>query len=73
MSFCNLDAEMCRYGITIQDIATDLGINERTLRNKVNGVSEFTYRECKRIRNKWFPGMSLEYLFADTPVSPVNR
>lgn len=60
----NLMAEMTRYGVTILAIQRVLGCTEKTVRNKINGVSEFSIIEAFKIRDTYFPGMTLEYLFA---------
>lgn len=59
----NLIAEMARYGFKVKDIQNVLGCSEKTVRNKINGVTEFTYREAETIKNKLFPELQLEYLF----------
>lgn len=38
--------------------------SEKTVRNKLNGVTEFTIGEAIGVRNRYFDGLSLEYLFA---------
>ena len=59
----NLEAEMKRIGVTRQDIAGLLGLTYRTIHSRFSGVSEWRYCECVKIRNTYFPGMELEYLF----------
>lgn len=51
------------YDVTDWDIITLLGCSEKTLWNKKNGVTGFSYGETKLIRDSLFPGMSIEYLF----------
>lgn len=60
----NLKAEMKRYGITASDIQKVLGCSERTVRNKLSGDSAFTCPEAFEIRDAFFKGMRLEYLFS---------
>ena len=60
----NLKAEMVRRGLGISDLQHVLGCSEKTVRNKLNGVTEFTIREAIEVRNRYFDGLSLEYLFA---------
>ena len=50
----NLKAEMARYGVTEKNIQEVLE----------SGVTEFSFPECIKIRNKFFEGYKLEYLFA---------
>ena len=63
----NLVAEMARYGVRISDIQNLLNCSERTVRNKLNNERDFTIPEALKIRNTFFPGMSIEYLFATEP------
>lgn len=55
---------MERRGLGISDLQQVLGCSEKTVRNKLNGVTEFTIREAIEVRNRCFDGLSLEYLFA---------
>lgn len=60
----NLSAEMVRYGVSISDINRVIGKTERSTRDKINGKFAFTFPEAIKIRDTFFTGMSLEYLFA---------
>lgn len=60
----NLLAEMARYGVSRYDIQKLLGCSEATVRNKLSGESEFTVSEALKIRNSYFIGFRVEYLFA---------
>lgn len=59
----NLESAMKRFGVSFLDIVDLLGCTERTLKNKMNGVTGFTFDEVKKIRDNLFPGMGIEYLF----------
>lgn len=59
----NLEAEMKRNNISRNDIANLLGISYRTVHSRFNGESEWGYSECVKIRDSYFQGMSLDYLF----------
>lgn len=59
----NIEKEMPRFNVTYFDLQNILGCSEKTVRNKLNGVTDFTYSEVKKVRDGLFPGMSLEYLF----------
>lgn len=59
----NLQAEMQRRGVTISDIQSLLGCSERTVKNKIYENTDFTFPECIAIRNAFFDGIRLEYLF----------
>lgn len=60
----NLCAEMSRFGVSTTDIQNLIGCTDKTARNKINGISEFSVSEALEIRDKFFPGLRLEYLFA---------
>lgn len=62
----NLKAEMVRYGMNNLDLQKILGCSERTVTNKLSGETEFTISEALKIRNTFFPGLRLEYLFEST-------
>lgn len=59
----DLRIEMYRASITILALSAELGISEKTLRNKINGTTEFTWPEAVKIRKIVAPGMSLDDLF----------
>lgn len=58
-----LRGEMVKADISIHDLALKIGITERSLRNKINGVTSFTWNEVLEIRGIVSPTMSLEKLF----------
>lgn len=62
----NIKAEMRREQITEAEVAALLGCCERTVYNKLTGVTDFTFDEAKKLRRALFPGMELEYLFEFT-------
>ena len=64
--YSNLEAEMTRNGIKNGDIAKVIKKDERTVRNKRAGTTEFTLTETFAIRDNFFPELSLEYLFKQT-------
>ena len=41
---------MVKADISIHDLALKIGITERSLRNKINGVTSFTWNEVLEIR-----------------------
>ena len=61
----NLKAEMARYGVSERDIQNLLECSINTVRNKLNGSTDFSFPESIKIRDHFFVGYSLEYLFAD--------
>ena len=62
----NLSAEMARFGISKSDIQNLLSCSDRTVRNKLGGITEFSVSEAIKIRDAFFPCMRLEYLFAES-------
>ena len=68
----NLKAEMERYGVSVRDISTLTGKTERSARDKVNGRATFTLPEAIKIRDTYFQGFSMEYLFAEEPMTNRN-
>lgn len=61
----NLKAEMERYGVSVKDIAEAVHKNEKTIRNKLNGLTDFSWRETCRIQCVFFPKLSKDYLFSN--------
>lgn len=62
----NLAAEMSRRGLSATDLSRVTGKTVRSMQNKVAGRYEFTMQEAKTIRDAFFIGMDLEYLFTQT-------
>lgn len=58
-----LKGEMVKANITIKHLSFKIGITERSLRNKINGITAFTWEEVTNIRKQVAPNMSLEELF----------
>lgn len=58
-----LTGEIAKRGIKKTAIARSIGISDRSLRNRFNGVSDFTWPEVETIRKRFFPDMSAEELF----------
>ena len=61
--YLRLKYEIVRKGYTIESFAKEIGISEKTLRNKINGSTDFTWSECMLIRDKLNTDLSLEDLF----------
>ena len=60
----NLSAEMARYGVTNADIQRLLSCTDKTVRNKIGGMSEFSISEAFKIRDTLVPSLRVEYLFS---------
>jgi plasmid maintenance system antidote protein VapI len=61
--FNNLLAEMARNKISKRDVAMHLGVSEKTLRNYIDGSTKISWLDTLKIKNNYFPHLSLEYLF----------
>lgn len=60
----NLIAEMARYGVTNLDLKKLLNCSDRTVVNKLSGETALSFDEAVKIRDAYFSGYRLEYLFA---------
>ncbi len=59
----NLKGEIIKANLTVAKLAIHLGVTEKTLRNKINGETEFNWSEVLKIRNIVAPHLTLEELF----------
>ena len=66
--FPNLNAELSRYNIDAKGLAKIIGCSEKTARNKLKGLTEFTLSEIQAML-KFFPGLTLAYLFETKSIS----
>ena len=48
---------------TIEVFAKMIGVSDKTLRNKINGTTDFTWTECLAIRKALSVDIPLEVLF----------
>ena len=60
----NLKGEMAKENITIEEISKLLSIHRNSVANKLNGDSAFTIEEALKIQTRYFPKLSLAYLFS---------
>ena len=61
----NLKKVLDDKGITIRAFAKVLGVDERTIQNKIKGKTPFTYPEVALSKKELFPEYDLEYLFKE--------
>jgi plasmid maintenance system antidote protein VapI len=59
----NLKKVLDAKGITVRAYAKVLGVDERTIQNKIRGRTPFTYQEAVATKKELFPEYDLEYLF----------
>jgi len=62
----NLRAEMIRNGVTVDDIAKCLEVSPKTVRNKINGETQFSWEEVKKIKKLLKTDLPLEELFKNS-------
>lgn len=60
----NLKAEMARANVTVPAIAGLVHRGDRTIRERIKGNGAFSMPDAIAVRDAFFPGMDLEYLFA---------
>lgn len=58
-----LRAEMVKANLSVAVLASKIGVTEKTLRNKLNGESDFTWPEAQTIRRLVNPNIGIEELF----------
>lgn len=58
-----LEYKMKEQGVTREMVRMLLNVSEKTLRNKLNGETDFTWGEAKLIRRTFFPEEDYEKLF----------
>lgn len=63
MQCLNLKGEMAKRNIKVEDIANELKIHRNSASNKINGDTSFSIEEAVKIKDTYFPDLSLKYLF----------
>ena len=63
MTCLNLKIEMMKKNISLEEIASCLGIHRNSVANKIKGESSFTIEESIKIQENFFPNHELRYLF----------
>ena len=61
----NLEAEFRRSNITRADVAEAMSINIATVSEKLTKPNRLKLSEAFKIKQHFFPELSLEYLFAE--------
>lgn len=64
--------EMVKKGITRKFLAKQLGITPKTLFNKINGITDFSWNEVKKIRDIVAPNMKIEELFKKEEIKDAS-
>lgn len=63
IAFENLRAEMARNNLTITEISKEIGINRKTLGQKLSHKQPIKLSEAFDIQKRFFPQNTVEYLF----------
>lgn len=58
-----LEYRMSQENVSRADIQAALGVSEKTVRNKISGVTDFSWEEARKIKNKFFPKDDFDSLF----------
>lgn len=58
-----LKAEMIKANISVPELAKKISVSEKTLRNKINESTEFTWNEALVIRNIVNEKIDMETMF----------
>ena len=61
----NLRAELARKGLTLTDVANELGVRLATISDKMNGKYPITLNEAKKIKRFLNVDLPLEELFKE--------
>jgi hypothetical protein len=65
IEFENLRVEMARANIGVKEIAETIGTNRDTASRKLSRKSPIQLAEAFAIRDKYFPELTLSYLFRE--------
>lgn len=58
-----LRTEMVKADLSVAVLASKIGVADKTLRNKLNGKSDFTWPEVQAIKKIVNPNIGIEELF----------
>ena len=64
--YANLLTEMKRYNMTINSMSKDLKMAYEKLNDRFSGKTDWTRQEMLDIKYKYFPNLSLDYLFENS-------
>lgn len=63
--YLNVKKALETKNISMKAFAAFLGVSEKTVTNKITGVTDFTFPEARRIKRDLLPEFDYEYLFAN--------
>jgi hypothetical protein len=68
MRFKNLEAEFARMGLSVEEVANELGFSKVLIYNRLNGKTNWTLKDMVKIQSfvnaKTQSHYTLDYLFA---------
>lgn len=59
-----LISEMSKRGIKKKELAEATALSYGAIANRLSGKNDFSLRDAQAIRNRFFPGMDYDVLFA---------
>lgn len=71
--FTNLRTALYQKGISMKQYAAFLGVAEKTVQNKIKGITDFTYPEFKQTCSLLLPEYNADYLFAESSHHPDHQ
>ena len=66
----NLEQIRREKDVSLTDMADLINVKSQTIREKIDGNSDFKFGEALIIRNKFFPEYDMVYLFSDEECTP---
>lgn len=69
MAYPNLAAELKRYGISQEEVASRVNTTPETISRWMTGKSKMPVETCFRIKEEMFPHLSVDYLFSPEPIN----
>lgn len=68
----NLEKALRAKNISIKGYADFLGVSEKTIRNKIAGITDFSYPEVRRTKDDLFPEYDIGFLFKPCSVNDLS-
>lgn len=69
--FTNLKTVLHQKGISLRQYAQFLGVSEKTIQNKLNGITDFTYPEFRKTCILLLPEYNADFLFSEVFSPPA--
>lgn len=72
MAYPNLSAEMRRFGISQEELASRIGRTPETVSRWMTGKNPISVKDAFKVKETCFPTLAVDYLFADEPIAAVS-